>query len=266
VPLVHIGLDPVLVHLGPVAVHWYGLMYLVGIAVGTWVAGPYAVARGIDRGKIDGAVARGFVGGLVGVRLYYVVQQPLGPYLAEPWRVVAVWEGGMAFFGAILGVALALALYARREGIEVWRLVDAGAVFAPVGQAFGRLGNVVNGDVVGYPTDGTWGFVYTNPDTFAPQRGVAYQPAPLYEILADAVIFAVLWRLRFRLRPGMLFALYLALYAASQFVVFFWRDNEVVGLGLKQAQLTALVVLGLSGALALWLGRRGAAGPVTTTA
>jgi phosphatidylglycerol:prolipoprotein diacylglycerol transferase len=255
--IVEIGLDPVLVHLGPIALHWYGVMYVVGILVGTWVATPVAVAWGIPRDRIEGAVGWGVVGGLVGGRLYYVAQQPLGPYLAAPWRIAAAWEGGMAFFGAILGAAIALALYARREGVSFWRLVDAGAIFATVGQAFGRLGNVVNGDIVGYPTDGSWGFVYTNPGTFAPERGVAYQPAPLYEIAANVVIFLLLWRLRRGVeRPGMLFALYLALYAVSQLVVFVWRANEVVALGFKQAQLTALVVLVVAGALACYLRAR----------
>src|SRR5262249_1467678 len=155
-------------------------------------ASPYAIALGLRREQLSSALSWGFVGGLVGGRLYYVLQQPLGPYLAEPWRIAALWEGGMAFFGAIFGALVALALFARRAGMPYWRLLAAGALFATVGQAFGRLGNVVNGDVVGYPTDGSWGLVYTSPGTFAPERGVAYQPAPLYEIAANVVIFLIL--------------------------------------------------------------------------
>jgi phosphatidylglycerol:prolipoprotein diacylglycerol transferase len=252
-----INLDPVLIRLGPIALRWYGLMYLVGIAAGVQIALPYAQQRGLDHDRVLDALGWGFVGGLLGGRLYYVVQQPLEPYLAEPWRIIAVWEGGMAFFGAIAGAAIALALFCRRNAFPYWTLLDAAAIFATVGQFFGRIGNIVNGDVLGYPTDLPWGFVYLHPDSFAPEKGVAYQPAPLYEMLANVIILLILWRFRFAFRqPGLLFALYLGLYAVSQLVVFFWRDNVVIAYGLKQAQLTALVVLVIAAALALWLQRR----------
>lgn len=252
-----VNIDPVLLQVGPVAIRWYGLMYLVGIAVGVRVAMPYALAIGLNADQVLDAVTWGFVGGLLGGRLYYVVQQPLGPYLAEPWRILAVWEGGMAFFGAIFGVVVALFFYTRRHGLPFWRFLDASALFGAIGQPFGRIGNIINGDIVGYPTDLPWGFRYVHPGSFVADRTVAYHPAAIYEILANIVIIAILWRVRFRLpHPGALFALYLALYSITQFVVFFWRDNEIVGLGLKQAQFTAIVTLALAIALASYLSRR----------
>lgn len=256
--MIVINIDPVLLQIGPLAIRWYGLMYVVGILVGLRVGWPYAMAIGLREEQIWTAFGWGFVGALVGGRLYYVVQQPLGPYLAEPWRIIATWEGGMAFFGAIFGGAVGVALASWRHHLPFWRLADAGAIFATVGQAFGRIGNIINGDVIGYRADVPWAFVYVHPRSFVPEKGVPYHPAAVYELIGNIVIFAILWRLRFRLRtPGLLFAAYLALYALSQLIVFYWRDNEIVALGLKQAQWTALFVLPVAVVLFWYLRRTG---------
>ena len=150
----------------------------------------------------------------------------------------------MAFYGAIFGGVAAIAYVCWRRKIDFWRVLDMAAIFAVVGQSFGRIGNIINGDILGYATNLPWGFVYVNPNSFAPERGVAYQPAALYELLFNIVFFAVLWRLRFRFKTsGMLFATWLAGYSIGQFLLFFVRDNVVLYFGLKQAQLTAIVVL-----------------------
>ncbi len=163
----------------------------------------------------------------------------------------------MAFYGAIFGATVALAIACSREGISFWTLMDGAAIFAVVGQAFGRIGNIINGDIVGYPTDLPWGFIYTHPRSFVPDHTLAYQPAAVYELLSNIVLFAILWSLRFRLRrPGLLFVTYLILYSIGQFFLFFVRDNEVLLFGLKQAQLTAIVVLILALPLWWWLRTR----------
>jgi phosphatidylglycerol:prolipoprotein diacylglycerol transferase len=177
-------------------------------------------------------------------KLYYVAQQDLGPYLAQPWRILATWEGGMAFYGAIFGAVLALLIVARQRKISFWRLLDAGAFFAVVGQAFGRVGNIVNGDVVGYPTDLPWGFIYVHANSFVPEKGVAYQPAAVYELIFNILMFVFLWKVKDRLRaPGTLFATWLVTYSVGQILIFTQRMNDVVFMGLKQAQVTALVVI-----------------------
>lgn len=253
-----INIDPILAQIGPLAVRWYGLMYVVGIGVGMYVALPYARQRGLEEEKVWSVFWWGLVGGLLGARLYYVVQSDLGAYFMEPWRILAMWEGGMAFFGAIAGAAAGLAIACKRENVPFWRLMDAGAIFAVVGQAFGRIGNIVNGDVVGYPTDLPWGFVYSHPRSFVADRAVAYHPAAVYELLFNIILFGILWSLRFRLpRPGALFATYVILYSVGQFVLFFWRDNEVILWGLKNAQLTAVVTIVAMAPVWLWLNSRG---------
>jgi phosphatidylglycerol:prolipoprotein diacylglycerol transferase len=241
--MIVINVNPVAFSIGPVSIRWYGLMYVIGITVGLLVAWPYARSKGISGNRLITIVLWSILAGLVGARLYYVVQQPLGPYLSEPWRILAAWEGGMAFYGAIFAVVIVFLIAGWRMKISILQLMDVGALFAVVGQFFGRIGNLINGDVIGYPTSLPWGVVYANPGSLAPRHDIAYQPAAIYEALADVILFGLLWSLRKRLKPGILFFVYILGYSVSQIIVFIWRDNEVIFLDLKQAQLTAIAVI-----------------------
>jgi phosphatidylglycerol:prolipoprotein diacylglycerol transferase len=127
------------------------------------------------------------------------------------------------------------------------------SAFAVVGQFFGRIGNFINGDVIGYPTGLPWGVVYANPDSFAPRHDIPYQPAAAYEAIANILLFTLLWFLRHKLKPGVLFFVYILGYSVSQIIVFTWRDNEVLFWGLKQAQLTAIAVIIVSVVVFLFL-------------
>jgi phosphatidylglycerol:prolipoprotein diacylglycerol transferase len=260
-----IDIDPVIVHLGPLALRWYGLMYVVGIFVGLRVGVPYLVKRGLDEELVWAFFGPAFVFGLLGGRLYFVVQSDLGSYLRQPWRILATWEGGMAFYGAVFGAGAAIAYVAWRRRLSrhaLGTLLDGAALFAVIGQAFGRIGNIINGDIVGPPTSLPWGVIYEHPGTFAPQRGVAYHPAAVYELLFNLFLIALLWYLRFRVpRPGLLFVTYLAVYSLGQVLIFFWRSNEIVALGLRQGQITAVLVLVLCLPLALYFWRGAPPGP-----
>ena len=122
-------------------------------------------------------------------------------------------------------------------------MLDVAALFAIVGQFFGRIGNIINGDVIGYQTNLPWGVVYANPNSFAARHDVAYQPAAAYEAIIDILLFGMLWFLRKKVKPGILFFIYIIGYSVSQIIVFTWRDNDVIFMGLKQAQLTAIGVI-----------------------
>ncbi|MDO8578748.1 MAG: prolipoprotein diacylglyceryl transferase [Dehalococcoidales bacterium] len=241
--MITVNIDPILIHIGPLTIRWYGLMYVVGIIVGLLVVQPYAKAKGLTTDILETIVPWAVLAGLVGARLYFVVQQPLGQYLSQPWRIIAFWEGGMAFYGAIFGVLLVLVIASRLLKFPLLTLLDVAGLFGAVGQFFGRIGNIINGDIIGYPTTLPWGFVYANPNSFAPRHDIAYQPAALYEAVINVVLFGILWRLRNKFKPGVLFFVYLIGYSITQIIVFFWRDNEVVFLGLKQAQVTAIGVI-----------------------
>ena len=268
-----LNIDPVLLRLGALAVRWYGLMYVLAIAIGLTVIFRWARKLGLHEDQVWGLFIWAAIAGLVGGRLYFVIQQPdlVQNYLLKPINIIAVWNGGMAFFGAIFLASLTLFLIAPRYGIDRWLVVDGGALFGAVGQIFGRFGNIINGDILGYqagqpvtPPPGiclnapcisyvsdphvlAWAVVYLNPNSFAPQ-GIPFQPAPVYEIMLNLVALAILWPLRLALphiKTGVFFALYVAMYAISQFVVFFYRGTEPITpfLGvntLKQAQWTAI--------------------------
>ena len=238
-----ININPVLFSLGPLSVRWYGLMYVVGITVGLLVAWQYAKSKGIPAEQLEKIVMWAIPAGFVGARLYYVLQQPLGQYITEPWRIFAVWEGGMAFYGAIFAVVITIIVLARRMRVSIWPFLDLAVIFGAVGQFFGRIGNIINGDIIGYPTTLPWGFVYANPNSFPSSHTTAYQPAAAYEAIIDIILFSILWWLRNRVKPGILFFIYILGYSMSQLIVFIWRDNEIILLGLKQAQITAIAVM-----------------------
>ena len=255
--MITINIDPVLFSFGPFSVRWYGLMYAVGIITALLVVWPYAKAKGITPAQMERMLWWAIPAGLVGARLYFVLQQrPLLPYLQEPWRILAFWEGGMAFYGAVFAVVLTLVLVSRRMGVSPWKFLDVMAIFGTVGQFFGRIGNVINGDVLGYPTTLPWGFVYANPNSFAPRHDIAYQPAAVYEGIVNILLFTLLWRLRHKARPGTLFFTYIFGYSLSQIIVFVWRDNEVLLFGLKQAQLTAIGVILAAALVFAWFLKR----------
>jgi phosphatidylglycerol:prolipoprotein diacylglycerol transferase len=241
-----IPFDPVIFGVGSLAVHWYGVAYVVAFAVGARLVTNYLVPRGISAKDISDGLWWTIGLGLLGGRLYFVLQQPnLGDYVRHPIEIIAVWKGGMAFFGAVIASVLTIAVFAYRKRLPVWLAVDAGAIFATLPQAIGRIGNIINGDILGPPSNLPWATRYTNPHTFAPAIGVAYQPAGAYELLTALVLFALVTFLASR-RPadGTLIIVYVAAYAVSQFLLFYLRATEPVLLfGLKQAQLTAVAML-----------------------
>ena len=250
--MITIDIDPIAFSIGTLSVHWYGLMYVVGIVVGLVVAWPYGRSKGITSDQLERIVIWAVPAGFVGARLYYVIQQPLDQYVREPWRIIAVWEGGMAFYGAIFAVVITVAVLCWRLKIPIWKMLDVSVIFATVGQFFGRIGNIINGDIIGYPTNLPWGFIYANPNSFAPRHDIAYQPAAVYEAIINIIIFGILWSLRNRVKPGILFFVYIFSYSLSQILVFFVRDNEIIFAGLKQAQLTAIGVIIATAILFFW--------------
>ena len=263
-----INIDPVLVRLGPFSVRWYGLMYALGLGLALWVTLPIAERRGAPRDAVYTIFWGTAIAGLIGGRLYFVIQNDPSAYLTHPTRILALWEGGMAFYGAIFLGVPALYLLTRMVHVTFLPLLDTVALFAPLAQAVGRIGNIVNGDIVGYRSNLPWATAYANPGAFVrPLCGqqsahcVAYQPAAAYELLFSLGLFGVLWALRERPWPGGLqFVLYVALYSIGQLVLFVWRDNVLVLGPLKQAQVTAIVVLIALVPVGLWLSRRGMSG------
>ena len=267
-PYIFINIDPVLLHLGPLAIRWYGLMYVIGILVGLRVIKGYTERKGVSEEKVYSILWWCIAAGLLGGRLYFVIQQPdfVPDYLLQPQHILATWEGGMAFFGAIFLVIPTLFWRARVKRLNPLVLVDAAVLLAAAGQIFGRIGNLINGDIIGYPARNLpWSTVYQHPQSWAcldPNTcNVPVQPAAGYELLANLVVLATLLFLARRVtRPGILMLVYLYCYCVTQFFLFFTRDNLIVNFlglnwGLKQAQWTALVLFIVLLPVTYWVAR-----------
>lgn len=272
--IIVINIDPVL-HLGPLQIHWYGIMYAVAFYVAyRFGVVPLAQRYGLARSIADRITTWTIVFGLLGGRLYYVLQQPdlVSNYFEKPINIIAFWNGGMAFFGAIIAGFITLAVCAWRYRINPWIAVDGGVLFAVVGQPIGRIGNLINGDILGAPSTLPWATAYANPHAIL-QAGFrlctdpshpgssacpAYVPAAAYEALATIGIAVVLFGLyKRRVPPGVMAISYVALYAVSQLIVFQFRESEPkVLLGLHQAQWTSIGMLVIAVPVLSYLWRR----------
>lgn len=244
--MIEIHWDP-LPYVGPIPINWYGINAAVGFLAAGWLVWKWAPEYDIPREKVESLIAWIFFGTFIGARLYFVAQTDLSAYLVQPWRILALWEGGLAFFGGLFGGILAAFVYARRHGLPFARLADLFAPAVPIGAGIGRISCGLDGMDYGTPTDLPWGVVFTHPDTFAPLDGVPRHPAPFYELIGDFVIAGMLIRYRGKLPAGGLFLLYLILFAGFRFFLFFVRGNvDPVALGLKNAQWTALAILAVA--------------------
>jgi phosphatidylglycerol:prolipoprotein diacylglycerol transferase len=240
-------IDPVAVQVGPVAIHWYGIMYLVGFAAAWWLGRRRARQPGspVTPAQVDDLVFYGALGVVLGGRIGYMLFYGRDQLVANPLSLVRVWEGGMSFHGGLVGVMCAMALYAHRLRAGFFRLMDFVAPLVPVGLGAGRIGNFVNGELWGKPTDVAWAIVVD---------GVPRHPSQLYEALGEGlVLFAVLWLFSSRPRPTMAVSgLFLIVYGIARFSVEFVRlPDEHIGylafdwLTMGQALTAPMIVAGV---------------------
>lgn len=221
-------IDPVAVSIGPLEVHWYGLMYLVGFVGGWWLGvirtrRPGTEWKAAEMSDLLFYIALGIVlGGRIGYTLFY----NLGAFLHDPLVIFRIWEGGMSYHGGMLGVFIAMGLYARHTNRTFFRVTDYMAPFVPLGLGTGRLGNFINGELWGKPTDLPWGMVFP----FVDQQ--PRHPSMLYELLLEGVVFfIILWVYSSKPRPTMAVSgMYLLCYGVFRFAVEFVRvPDEQIG-------------------------------------
>ena len=244
--MIHIDWNPV-AHLGPIPINWYGLGWATAFFVGGAVVRRWAAREGLATTRVEDLVIWILIGSMLGARVYFVAQNEPVEYLREPWRILAIWEGGLAFFGGLFGGIFAAWLYIRRAGLNFARVADLFAPAIAIGAAIGRIPCGLDGMDYGTPTSLPWGVVYENPASYAPNDGVPRHPDQFYELAGDLAIAAILIKLRPRLPEGATFLLYLMLFGAFRFILFFVRGNvPVVALGLKNAQWTALAILAVA--------------------
>ncbi|HET7199071.1 MAG TPA: prolipoprotein diacylglyceryl transferase [Burkholderiales bacterium] len=256
--LVHPQFDPVAFSLGPLAVRWYGLMYLAGFGAAWWL-GTRRIARGaapIDRQQFDDLLFLGVLGVILGGRLGYVLFYQPAHYAAHPLEVLAVWQGGMSFHGGLLGVMLAMGFAAWRHRVDYLRLMDFVAPLVPLGLAAGRLGNFINGELWGRVTNLPWAMVFRGAGE-APRH-----PSQLYEFALEGLaLFALLWWFSSRSRPrGQVSALFLLGYGVFRFIAEFAREPDAylgfLALGLTMGQWLCLPMIAGGIALFAWSPRQ----------
>jgi phosphatidylglycerol:prolipoprotein diacylglycerol transferase len=244
---ISIGINPIAFNIGSLAVHWYGILYVVAFVVAYYLgARPHLLPRGVTEDNLERLTGWTILFGLIGARLYYDVQNL--DLMHNAVDFIAVWQGGMAFYGAIIAGIATLVVLSWRWHLPTWTVLDGAAFFAVVGQPIGRIGNIINGDILGGPSNLPWATAYTNSNAVLQpgyRLGVFYQPAGAYEALGTLVILLILIAIRRRkVRPGVVMIGYVALYSVSQFLLDFLRQSEpVIWLGLKELQLTAIVSL-----------------------
>jgi phosphatidylglycerol:prolipoprotein diacylglycerol transferase len=225
--LIHPQFDPVALQLGPLAVRWYGLMYLAGFVAFLWLGRRRAAAQpwhGMGATDLDDLLFYGVLGVIVGGRLGQVLFYEPGYYLAHPLEIPAVWKGGMSFHGGFLGVLAAMALWGRKRGAGFFQVTDFIAPLVPLGLMAGRLGNFINGELWGRLADPglPWAMVFPQVDA------LPRHPSPLYQAAGEGLLlFVILWRYSARQRPvGAVSGLFLVGYGVLRFLAEFFREPD----------------------------------------
>ncbi|MDJ0739631.1 MAG: prolipoprotein diacylglyceryl transferase [Gammaproteobacteria bacterium] len=231
-------LDPVALQLGPLAIRWYGLMYLVGFGLAWWLGRARARRSGaaITPAQMDDLLFYAALGVILGGRLGYILFYNVDGWIADPLRILRVWEGGMSFHGGLLGVLVAMWWYARRSGKRFFALTDFIAPLVPLGLLTGRIGNFVNGELWGAPADVPWAMQVscaTHPALCVDKLGLPLgtaltpplHPSQLYQAALEGLaLFVLLWLFSARPRPTMAVSgLFLVGYGAFRFAAEFVR-------------------------------------------
>jgi phosphatidylglycerol---prolipoprotein diacylglyceryl transferase len=265
--------DPIIAQIGPFQLGWHGIFTALAVVAGVSLALRLASSRGISTELVSRVATWAVVGGIIGARVFHVLDH-LPQYAQDPLSAFAVWQGGIAVYGAFIGGLVAGGIAAWRNGANAWPLLDIAAPAMLVGQAVGRLGCLCNGDAWGADATGCpvcLAIRYSHANDLLPAglRGVPTYAYPAYEIAAEVLLLAVLWFARGRLqaRPGAAFLVTAIGYAVIRFVLTYLRQETVIAFGLQEAQVVALATGVLAAAVLVWRLIRHAPGmtPAPTT-
>lgn len=252
--LVHPMPDPVIVSIGPLSVHWYGVMYLIAFAqfilIGRLrIKQPHIAAIGWKKEDLDDMLFYGVLGVVLGGRLGEVLFYAPGYYFSNPAEIFAIWKGGMSFHGGFIGVMIAMAIWSRKQGRHFMDTMDFIAPLVPLGYAAGRLGNFINAELPGRVADASlpWAMIWPNVDS------LPRHPSPIYQMLVDGVLlFIVLWCYARKPRPRMAVAgMFSLLYGCARFFTEYFRmpDYNVTfgGITISAGQMLSvpMIVLGI---------------------
>jgi phosphatidylglycerol---prolipoprotein diacylglyceryl transferase len=242
----HPQFDPVAIHLGSFDIHWYGLMYLIGF-ITFLVLGKYQIKHkpwfGWNTQMLDDALFYGALGVIIGGRLGFILFYQFSSYLQHPLDIFKVWQGGMSFHGGFLGVLVAM-FFLNKKYPQPWlRAMDFVAPLVPIGLGAGRMGNFINGELWGRPTNANFGMIFPQVDN------IARHPSQLYEFALEGILlFCILWWFSRKQRPvGAISALFLIGYGTFRFLVEFTREPDdylgLLQLGFSMGQWLSLPMI-----------------------
>ena len=256
--LIHPQFDPVAIHLGPMAIRWYGLMYLIGFVM-LWLLGRYRIKHqpwiGFTVKELEDMIFYGVLGVILGGRLGYVLFYKPDYYLAHPLEIFMIWQGGMSFHGGFLGVLAAMWVFGRRFKKDWYTIMDFVAPLVPPGLAAGRLGNFINAELPGRVTDMPWGMIFP-PDT------AVRHPSQLYQFAMEGLLlFIIVWIYSLKPRPrGAIAGVFLSGYGVFRFVAEYFREpDNFLGLlawGLSMGQWLSLPMIIGGVAMVTWAYRK----------
>ena len=262
--LVHPQFNPIALQLGPVAIHWYGLTYLAAFGLFLWlaslrVAQPQFARNGWTRRDVEDLLFYGVLGVVIGGRLGYTLFYKPGYYAAHPLEVFAVWKGGMAFHGGLLGVIAAMALFARSRQRRFLEVMDLVAPCVPTGLAFGRIGNFINGELWGRVADPSlpWAMVFPQSGSDLPRH-----PSQLYQFaLEGLLLFVLMWFYAKKPRPlGQVAAAFTVGYGVFRFIAEYFREPDgflgLLTFNMSMGQWLCVPMVIVGAAVWLWSARR----------
>lgn len=256
---------PVVVEIGPITIRWYGLLIASAVLIGVTLSQYLAKRRNVNPDLLSDLSIWLVLGAIPAARIYYVLFQ-WSEYAQHPERIIAIWQGGIAIHGAILGGTMAALIFARLKRVSFWQLADLVAPSLILGQAIGRWGNFFNSEAFGRPTNLPWK-LYIPIERRPPELAnfEYFHPTFLYESIWDLMVFGVLMTLFFRgltgkprLRIGTLFMVYLASYSLGRFWIEGLRTDSLMLGPLRIAQVVSLtgIALGLAGLAWLYIRKR----------
>lgn len=275
-------MNPIFIKLGPLEIRYYGIMYAISFLIGIHFAKKWGKEKGIDENTMENFGFVAILSGLLGARLYYVLLS-LDYYLKNPLEIPAVWHGGLAIHGGIIGGFIGALIFAKIKKINLWDLTDISAPLFLLGQGIGRIGNFMNGEVHGVPTFTPLNIIFSNNTNFyhwyanyqtasidvqmqfkeiVPWGvvfpagssagdefpGVALHPAMLYEMILNLIgagVLAYLFKKK-NLNKGILTMIYIIMYSVIRIFVSFFRAEDLMIMGMRAPHLTSLVMIVLS--------------------
>jgi len=247
-------IDPVLIHIGPLQMRWYGLMYIVGFVVAYFILVAQCRRRQLPMSKleIEDLLTSAILALVIGARVGYCLIYNPGYYFSNPLKFLAVWEGGMSFHGGLIGLLLTGWIFARVKKKSYLMLADLGAVAATPGLFFGRMGNFINGELFGRITDAPWGMVFPGGGPY-PRH-----PSQLYEAFCEGLLlFFILYFLSRKVKKdGILISVFLMFYGLFRFIIEFFREPDpqigfVIGT-LSMGQILCILMMMFGAGLLAW--------------